>query len=161
MKYVKSKIEGQEIHRLGAHIRSLPSGLESLLSYWLQKCAGRPMPARDDLPVQELRPWLGHLALIELAGDGKFRVRLCGTNLIRRFGREATGVLVDDLAVDVAQQLKAILRSVDRAAAPVIAVSHVQLGRTAVSHSEVALPLSGAGGRIGTVMLGSYPIRET
>lgn len=150
----------QEIHRLGAAARSLPPTLESLVSYWLQKCDGRRMPARDDLPVQELRPWMGQLALLEIVGETKYRVRLCGTNLIRRFGREATGVEVDELAFDVAQQIKAIVKATIRAAAPIVALSHVQLGRTVVSHSEVALPLSGAGGRIATVLLGSYPIRE-
>ncbi len=150
----------QEIHRLGAQTRSLPSHLESLLSYWLQKCSGREMPSRDELPVQELRPWLGQLALIEAAGEADFRIRLCGTNLIRRFGREATGLAVDELADDIAQQLRAILRATVRAGAPVVAVSPVQLGRITVWHSEVALPLSGAAGQITTLMLGCYPVRE-
>ena len=149
----------QQIHRLGAQIRSLPPPLEALLSYWLQKCAGRSMPARDDLPVRELGPWLGHLALIETGGDQI--VRLCGTNLIRRFGREATGAGVDELAFDIAQQLRAILRATAKAMAPVIAISHVPLGRTVFSYGEVALPLTGEGGRLATVLLGSYPIGES
>lgn len=152
------KMAEQEIHRLGAHTQSLPLPLEQLLSYWLQKCAGRPMPAREDLPVQELRPWLGQLALIEIRGEADFHIRLCGTNLIRRFGREATGLSVNELATDIAQQLRAVLKAAQRARAPIVAVSHVQLGRTLVSHSEVALPLSGGGGGIASVLLGSYPV---
>jgi hypothetical protein len=159
--YAKSKVVEQEVHRLGAQTRSLPPGLEALLSYWLQKCAGRAMPRRDDLPVQELRPWIGQLALIDIAGEKDFRVRLCGTNLIRRFGREATGLVVSELAVDIAQQLQALLRAGCRAAAPVVAVSHVQFGRVLVSHSDVALPLSGADGQMSGFLLGSYQLRES
>jgi hypothetical protein len=150
----------QEIHRLGAQTRSLPPQLEALLAYWLQKCGGRKMPARDDLPTADLRPWLGHLALIEIVGENDFRVRLCGTNLIRRFGREATGVAVGELAFDIARQITAILKATTKAMAPVVAVSQVALGRSLTTHSEVALPLYGTGARIGTVLIGSYPVRE-
>jgi hypothetical protein len=151
----------QEIHRLGAQARSLPPSLEDLLSYWLTKCGGRPMPGRDDIPVRELRPWLGQLALIEVRGEHDFRIRVSGTNLIRRFGREATGMAVNELAADIAQQLRALLKAACKAMAPVVAVSHVQLGRATISHCEVALPLSGAGGHVVTVLLGSYPVRES
>ncbi len=150
----------QEIHRLGAQTRSLPPQLESLLAYWLQKCGGRKMPARDDLPTQDLHPWMGHLALIEIVGENDFRVRLCGTNLIRRFGREATGVRVNELAFDIARQLTAILKATTKAMAPVVAVSQVALGHGISTYCEVALPLYGAGAHIRTVLIGSYPVRE-
>jgi hypothetical protein len=161
VKYLKSKIPGeQDIHRLGAQIRALPPQLESLTSYWLQKCAGREMPQRDELPVEELRPWLGHLALLELAGERDSRVRLCGSNLIRRFGREATGVRVGELAVDISRQLTAIVRATVKAMAPVVSLSSVQLGHTATVYCEVALPLGDANGRLAMVLLGSYPVRQ-
>lgn len=160
MKYGKSRAPGeQQIHRLGAQIRSLPPQLESLVSYWLQKCDGRAMPTRDDLPVGELRAWIGHLALLEIAGEKDFRVRLCGTDLIRRFGREATGVMVGELAFDIAQHLTAILKATVKADAPVVAISLIPLGRATYAYSEVALPLSGLDGRTAMVLLGSYPIR--
>ena len=160
MKYIKARVSGeQQIHRLGAQIRALPPQLESLLSYWLQKCDGRAMPARSDLPVGELKPWIGRLALIEIAGEKDFRIRLCGTDLIRRFGREATGVLVSALAFDIAQHLTAILRATVKAEAPVVAITHVELGRATYVYSEVALPLAGPDGRMAMVLLGSYPAR--
>lgn len=118
------------------------------------------MPSRDELPVRELRAWLGHLALIEIVGENDFFVRLCGTHLIRRFGREATGAAVADLAFDINKRLTAILKATVKAMAPIVAMSQVPLGRTAATYREVALPLSGANGGIATVLLGSYPIRE-
>jgi hypothetical protein len=152
--------EQQQIHRLGARARSLPRQIESVVSFWLQKCAGRAMPYRDDFPVSELRPWLGHLALIEQVSETHQYLRLSGTELIRRFGREATGLLVDELAPDIAHQMRAILRAVTRATAPMVATSSVPLGRTVYWHCDVALPLATPVGKLGTVLFCSYPIRE-
>jgi hypothetical protein len=150
----------QEIHRLGSQLVALPSRLEALVAYWLQKCAGRAMPGRDELPEQELRPWFGNLALIELSEDERHHIRLCGTNLIRRFGREATGVAVADLAFDISAQLRAILKATGKSAVPVVAISRVRLGHGLSTYAEVALPLSGEG-RISTILLGCYSIRES
>jgi hypothetical protein len=150
---------GQEIHRLGERPSTLPPRLEGLLAYWLQKCGGRAMPSRDELPVAELRPWLGQLALIEVGGER--RIRLCGTNLIRRFGREATGLSVDELAPDIAQQLRAILTAANKAMTPIIALSQVRLGRATITHAEVALPLAGADGRLASVLLGSCQVKAS
>jgi hypothetical protein len=41
------------------------------------------MPARTDFDVGVLRPWLGNLALIDIPSN---MIRLCGTNLMSRFG---------------------------------------------------------------------------
>ena len=149
----------QEIHRLGAQARALPLKLEALLSYWLQRCDGRQMPSRADLPTSDLQPWMGQLALIEVMGEQDFHIRVCGTNLIRRFGREATGVRVDELAPDIAQQIKSILKSTIKAAAPIVAVSPIEFGRSTIFYCEVALPLSSPGARVAAVLLGSYQIR--
>jgi hypothetical protein len=151
----------QEIHRLGAQPRALPAKLESLLSYWLQKRDGRQMPSRADLPTAELRPWMGQLALIEVASEQDFHIRVCGTNLIRRFGREATGYGVNDLAPDIALQITSMVKSTIKAAAPIVAVSPIEFGRATVHYSELALPLSVPGVRVAAVLLGSYQFRET
>ncbi len=115
------------------------------------------MPAGVSTPEQDLRPWLGNLALIEISGDQQFRFRLSGTNLIRRFGREATGLNVDVLADDIKRQLRSILNATIRAGVPVVANSAVPLGRATYWHCEVALPLAGAGGGLSTILFCSYP----
>lgn len=161
VKYLKSKVLGEhDIHRLGAQIRALPPQLEALTSYWLQKCAGREMPLRDEMPAEELRPWAGHLALLEVAGERDAHVRLCGSDLIRRFGREATGVHISDLAFDISRQLAAIVKATAKAMAPVVSLAPVQLGHTATYYCEVALPLGTPNGRLAIVLLGSYPVRQ-
>ncbi|MEJ0026416.1 MAG: PAS domain-containing protein [Rhizomicrobium sp.] len=150
----------QKIQSLGTQTHALPPALQSLISCWLQKCGGRPMPWRESLPVQELKPWLGHLALIEVVDESRFRLRLSGTHLIRRFGREATGRDVDELADDIRRQLRAILRATIRGGAPVVANSSVPLGRATDWYCEVALPLAGPGGGLSAVLFCSYPVKR-
>jgi hypothetical protein len=154
--------EQQTIHRLGARTHhSLPRTLENLLAYWLRKCEGRRMPARGDLPTAELKPWMGYIALIEIRGENAFRVRLSGTNLIRRFGREATGMFADELAGDIARHLRAILRMAAETQAPVVAESAVPLGRSTLWHADLVLPLTDGDAQPGTLLLASYPLRES
>ena len=152
--------EQQWVHSLGTRAHALPSALQALVSLWLQRCGGRPMPWRDSLPVQDLRPWLGHLALIEVGVQERFRMRLSGTHLIRRFGREATGLDIDELADDVKRQLRAILKAAVKAGAPVVAHSAVPLGRATDWHCEVALPLAAATGAMSTILFCSYPRKQ-
>jgi hypothetical protein len=151
-------LDQQEIHRLGAQSRSIPSPLQELLAYWLEKCEGRAMPMREDLPHRELRPWYGQLALFDAVGDSDFQFRVCGTNLIRRFGREATNLYASDLAPDIARHLREVLKTTLRAEGPVVATSGVQLGRATLWHCEVAMPLGSLENRRGMVLLGSYPV---
>lgn len=70
--------------------------LVALRTLWEQKRGERTMPCRGDLSVAELRPWLGHLALINLDSTGD-TFRLCGTNLFPRFGGDVTGLRVADV----------------------------------------------------------------
>ena len=151
-------LDQQEIHRLGTQSRSIPSPLRELVAYWLQKCEGRATPMREDLANRELRPWYGQLALFEVVGDSDFQFRVCGTNLIRRFGREATNLPVGDLAADIAWHLREVLKTTVKAQGPVVATSAVPLGRATLWHNEVALPLGSLENRRGMVLLGSYPV---
>lgn len=153
-------VDRQKIHRLGAQTQSLPPDVQQLVSYWLRKCSGRLMPAGCDLSTEELRPWNGHLAVIESLGEGRFVVRRSGFELIRRLGREATGLDVAELAADLERQLHAVLAATTRAAAPVVACSAVPLGHTTAWFCDVALPLARPIGGMGAVLFCSYPTRE-
>ena len=59
--------------------------LQALRALWQETRGARPIPSRGDMPVSALRPWLGHLALIDLTGATPY-FRLCGTGLHARFG---------------------------------------------------------------------------
>ncbi|MEE8545135.1 MAG: PAS domain-containing protein, partial [Alphaproteobacteria bacterium] len=53
--------------------------LLSLYRYWSDKRRDRSMPARADLAVPELKPWLGFLNLVDVSHDPlDFRYRVFG-----------------------------------------------------------------------------------
>jgi hypothetical protein len=55
--------------------------LQALVALWEGRRTGDQLPARADLPVSVLRPWLGSLALFELrpepAPSSAFAERVC------------------------------------------------------------------------------------
>ena len=67
--------------------------LLNLAAYWSAKRGQHPMPARSAIdPLDMPRRLLPHLALVEPTGQGQeIRFRLVGTELVQRFGRDATG----------------------------------------------------------------------
>jgi hypothetical protein len=153
-------VEQQEIHRLGAQTRSIPPQLQDLIGHWLQRCDGRAMPLREDFGHRDLRRWWGHLALFDVLDHSDFAIRLSGTNLIRRFGREATHLLIGELAIDIGRHLRDVLKAALKAEGPVIATSPVPLGRATCWNCDVAMPLASLENPRGMILFGSYPIAE-
>jgi hypothetical protein len=81
--------------------------IAGLYALWDAKRAGRRMPARRDFDVAELKPWLGWIAMYDVAAnalsDGHdFRYRLVGTNFVRYHNTDPTGQRVSEsgLATD-------------------------------------------------------------
>ncbi|HEX3808374.1 MAG TPA: PAS domain-containing protein [Rhizomicrobium sp.] len=143
-----------------AAFAALDPKLKLLFEYWNAKRGTQPLPARLGLPVAELKPWIGQLAILEPSGTRDFRFRLCGTGLIRRFGREATGAGVHELAGDVRETLQAPLRHVLSARVPVIARPRIHVGEKSEIYSELLLPLSDGGESVTTILLGAYLSRD-
>lgn len=71
--------------------------LTALVELWENLRSPQGAPARADLPVKVLRPWLGHLALFEFQTGVGPVFRLCGTRLHSRFEGEVTGRPVSTL----------------------------------------------------------------
>jgi hypothetical protein len=85
----------------------LPPLLGSFLDYWATRLIDGLPPVRNgDFSPAALRPWLGHLAVIERDGDSGFRFRLAGTNLHARFQAELTGRQLRDVEPDVVGDLE-------------------------------------------------------
>lgn len=146
---------------LALHIHRGPPGplhpkLKALLVCWREKSRDRAMPAREDLPLQVLKPWIGHLALLEPEPHG-FRIRLGGTELIPRFGRETTGLSVARLAPDIRKGLCATIDMAIARRAPVISAISIRFEGRRTLYSELLLPLS-RGPRSTMLLLGCYPV---
>lgn len=76
--------------------------LLNLAAYWSAKRSSNPLPVRSAIdPLDMPRRLLPHLALVESAGqETSIRFRLVGTELVQRFGRDATGKTSRDLYGD-------------------------------------------------------------
>lgn len=136
----------------------LVAPLERLLALWRQRYGARPIPERSRLDFRDLEPWAPYAAWIEAGRDDTLHVRRFGIELIRRFGREATGNHVDELAVDVATGLRDIIGRSMASSAPATGTASVPLGHYPATFSELVLPLAADGSQIKLVLLASYEI---
>jgi len=129
--------------------------LQALLALWHDVRGTRPMPVRGDLPVSVLRPWLGNLALIDLAATPYFR--LCGTRLHRRFGGEMTGFGPEALDEHHGpRQMTLRLAEAQRALIPVQATHAMPEGCGTVLFRELYLPLGAGRQKAAMVLFASY-----
>jgi hypothetical protein len=121
--------------------------------YWLSKCRPGRLPARADIdPVEipDLLPWI--MLIDPVAGpDGtRFRMRLIGTGLVARAGRDATGNFYDELFSkrDVAR-FAAIYNEVIRSGRPHHFHSDVDInrleGREHIRYERLLCPLASDG----------------
>lgn len=132
----------------------LPPLLGSFLDYWATRLIDGMPPVRNaDFSPSGLRPWLGHLALIERDGDNGFRFRLAGTNLQARFQAELTGKNFRDVDPDVAGDLGDRVQRAMSLQTPVITgVISADGNRKFV---DLILPLANEAGQIDLVVLAS------
>ncbi|MDE2444902.1 MAG: PAS domain-containing protein [Alphaproteobacteria bacterium] len=69
-----------------------------LYDYWLEKAAGRKMPARTDINPTHIPRILPAISLVDIEPElGKSRVRLAGTRLREIYDREITGLCIEEL----------------------------------------------------------------
>jgi hypothetical protein len=74
----------------------LPAG-QAIQRLWHQKATSDRLPARADFSVEDLRPWLGRLILVDVLPDGDLFYRVHGTKLAEMLGQELTGKRLSDL----------------------------------------------------------------
>jgi hypothetical protein len=152
-----AKLLAIHIHPGAAQSGPLHPELKALLALWSRMRGDRIMPTRDDLPLQLLQPWLGHLALLE-PGPGGFGIRLGGGELVARFGCEITGLTLAELPADIRKGLYAMIDLVHARRVPVVAASSVRFETRRTLYSDLLLPLSGGRFRSTLMLLGSYPV---
>ena len=129
--------------------------LTSLKALWDAKRQGRSMPSREDFGIHELKPWLGYLALVDVAGERTFR--LCGTNLVGRFGGDMTGRRVAEVIADLQQGVTDQIAKACETKFPVAVKTSIQAHGQPVIYSELILPLSQNGGEVTMLLWASYP----
>lgn len=121
--------------------------LRRLHDLWHAKKGQRGLPARADIDVLELKPWLGHLILAEVRegdGDYDFRYRVYGTVLAGWFGRDLTGRTSDELPVGLRERSEHGYRSVCRRAQPELVCQSCHLKEDSSRLAKLILPLGSA-----------------
>lgn len=85
--------------------RNIETGIEDsrlsrLYEYWLAKKGVRRFPSRRDIDPLEFGYVLGHIILFDVMRDPlRFRVRVHGSEMVRRAGYDLTGKFLDDLPI--------------------------------------------------------------
>jgi hypothetical protein len=96
--------------------------LQALFAYWTGRCGKRAMPDRRDIDPVELPAFvLPNLAMFDLVeGARRVRVRLLGTEVVARFGKDFTGSFIDEvMSGDYLDYVSGLCREVHARRAPV------------------------------------------
>lgn len=146
-----------DIEPAGGEVIARPN-LQALYRLWSERRAGRPAPSRDDFSVEDLRPWLGHLLLLDRIDGDDFRYRLYGSSLVEIFGFDLTGRTVTAAAPLIGVSPLAEYRSVIAAGRPFHVSRASPSAREHLLMDKLALPLMDSG-RI-TKILGAIYLSE-
>jgi hypothetical protein len=132
--------------------------LAALYDLWNLKRDTRQAPPRSDFSVDDLRPWLGHLMVLDVLPDGDFRYRLYGTALVSMFGFDLTGRLVSECDAFIGDKPLLEYRQVCRIGAPVHAARISPSAREHLRVDKLALPLMEGG--VVTKILGALYLSD-
>jgi hypothetical protein len=136
--------------------------LSAVYDFCAERRGARPMPARADIdPVDLPRFVLPHLALLEVFDAGaRYRWRLTGTEVVKRFGCDATGRFGDEvLRGDYLAFFTSLMRQVCGSQVPVYSLTLFRWedGRT-MTNSRLYVPLGDAAAGVSQV-LGMHDFR--
>ncbi len=129
--------------------------LSEVHAYWQSLLKGRAMPARTDLDPTDIPHLLPHLMLTDVLPDGRYRYRLVGTEVERRFGAPMTGRTLEELMFgDYLAYLTEVYRRVVVEKRPLYTSSRYgdAQGATPLYTRRLTLPLSDDGERVNMVL---------
>ncbi|HXY98919.1 MAG TPA: PAS domain-containing protein [Stellaceae bacterium] len=132
--------------------------LRAVYDFYVTRCGGRAMPRRADIdPVDMPRFVLPYLVLLDIFdGGARFRWRLAGTEVVNRFGHDATGRFGEEvLSGDYLVFVSSLIQHACRRRMPVYshAIFRWEEART-LSTSRLYLPLGDEAGV--TQILGAH-----
>jgi hypothetical protein len=135
--------------------------LRWLADYWNAKRGNRPWPSRADLDPLEMRPVMGHIAILEVeprpgGGLPVFKYRLFGSSFVHWFGFDMTGKTLDDWpAPEYRDYLNGSYNEVLQAQRPFRRYRRLLQDSRPLNYEGVMLPL-GQPGRIEQIMAGQF-----
>jgi hypothetical protein len=138
--------------------------LQRLHAYWLERCTGVPLPARDNIDPIDLGWMLDRISLFECHEEPlRFRCRVAGTWYSLRFDFEANGSWLhdwpDSAMRDSALSLYRLIHADGR---PRRLIRHFTVDGVTSMYEGAALPLAAHHGETGVAMIlvGAAPIEN-
>lgn len=127
---------------------------QELFAYWQSRRAPGRLPGRSDIRPQDLKRHLPSVSLIDVREDApRYRVRLAGTGLYGMFGREITGLSLEQAYGPAADYWRRELDQVTAAGRPAVGVQDMSWrngGRLSITW--LRLPLASDGRRVDMVL---------
>lgn len=126
-----------------------------MLAHWLDIRAQRPLPHRRDLDPAAFHRTLRHAGLIDVVWPApRFRYRLVGTELERRFHQPLAGHFVEEVKrADYADYLCGLYRTCAVRRAPLFVTERSTfLADLPLSCFRLLLPLAGDGGTVDAIL---------
>lgn len=130
--------------------------LEGLYRYWLGKRGMRRMPPRREMLPEEMRECLGYIVLVDVVPQPRrFRFRLVGTEISSAYGRDVTGLYVDDITPTGYRDMLTSQygRAVDTASPIVHRLRFVEWPGKVHELVRLTLPLSEDGSTVNMLMI--------
>ena len=134
--------------------------LHTLYDLWETRRQGRRVPARQDIDVLELRPWLGWLTVMDMIDDGTdFIYRVFGTSQAAQIGVDLTGRRASACPV-VTQSFLDRLRESAAVARPIFGVRVIEVSARGYAYrwQRLILPLTRQSETIETFMILAAPV---
>jgi hypothetical protein len=101
------------------------------------------------------------LALIELGSDGPAMFRLCGDNLMGRFGGEFTNRPVADLGDGIRPTIETYIERVRQTRAPQDGIQNLVIDGTPTRFCELCLPLADNNENVEMLLFACFRAKNT
>ncbi len=137
--------------------------LAEFYAYWLSLGACDRLPTRQDIDPQAIKKLLPNLFMIDISGtapDYRFTYRLAGTEIVRTYGIEFTGLTPEEAFPGRAEELIAHYRDVVNIGKPAYYAYQAPIpGREYLDVERLICPL-GTGGDKVEILIGVLGFRN-
>ncbi|MBP5856422.1 PAS domain-containing protein [Marivibrio halodurans] len=139
--------------------------LDTLFTYWTslrdsRRRDGLDLPAQMEFDPLEVSATLPYVMLLDVVNEGAdFRYRVYGREIAERFGRDLTGLLLSETAVDpyIAAFFRAVYLASMARREPVLTEHAPPQSVMVASWRRLILPLAGGDGRVTRFVVGNIP----
>ncbi|QQP91938.1 PAS domain-containing protein [Skermanella sp. TT6] len=132
--------------------------LLSLYAFWLEQCAGAPLPLASALNPIGLRPWLGNLLIMDVIRNSDFVYSYYGQSFSDSFGGDRVGQSIARLPEPQGDILRAEYDRVRTEVRPVARVYSADFDGVPSTWERLVLPLTEDGSTVGKLLVGAYKL---